>query len=203
MSRYKKNLLTQNAKMKQTSKATGLKTMDFALRAVLDCPYAGVCKQYCYDKKADIRYPNVRPKRDYNKQATLRNSFTYRMRNEIIDSAADVVRVHSGGDFYSAEYVKKWWEIANSLPDVQFYAYTKSLPLFKFNKTGYTKLFLDMPCNFTLIFSFGGKHDDLINKDIDRHAIVYEKELPDGYSYANSNDHVALARNHRIALKKH
>lgn len=196
-------LLTQNNKMKRTSVITGLNTMDFALRAVLDCPFAGECRRYCYDKKSIRRFDSVKNKRNSNKRITKTDGFVIRMIKEIEQNNADVIRVHSGGDFYSEEYTAKWWEIARRLPNIKFYAYTKSLPFFKKTKIRYTNLYKNMPRNFTLIFSFGGTRDDLIDIARDRHAIVYTDKLPDGYSYANDNDHIALASNKKIALKKH
>jgi len=57
--------------------------------------------------------------------------------------------------------------------------------------------------NLVIIYSYGGKLDHLINPKKDRHAIVYTGVLPKGYSYANDNDHIALAKNKKIALLKH
>jgi hypothetical protein len=55
------------------------------------------------------------------------------MRNS--DSGADVpelpegtklVRIHVAGDFDSAAYIERWIEIAESKPEVKFWAYTRS-----------------------------------------------------------------------------
>ena len=52
------NLLTQNSKLKKTSKAVGLKVMNFGIPALVDpesgrrtCPFAGSCAKYCYAQK--------------------------------------------------------------------------------------------------------------------------------------------------------
>jgi hypothetical protein len=37
-----------------------------------------------------------------------------------------VFRIHVSGDFYSAAYTRKWIQIVKALPEVQFYAYTRS-----------------------------------------------------------------------------
>jgi hypothetical protein len=39
--------------------------------------------------------------------------------------ALKYVRVHGSGDFFSQEYVDKWKRIAQNVPNVVFYAYTK------------------------------------------------------------------------------
>ena len=37
-----------------------------------------------------------------------------------------VVRIHTGGEFYSAEYAAKWLEVVRRRPKVRFYAYTRA-----------------------------------------------------------------------------
>ena len=61
----------------------------------------------------------------------------------------------------------KWFKVMESLDYVSFYAYSKSLPLFE----GVT-----LPKNFTLIKSMGGKRDDLINVELDRHSAIFEAD---------------------------
>ena len=41
--------------------------------------------------------------------------------------AAFTVRIHCSGDFYDADYVRKWIEIVRASPHTRFYAYTRSL----------------------------------------------------------------------------
>lgn len=38
-------------------------------------------------------------------------------------------RIHEAGDFYSTEYMLKWFEIARMFPEITFYAYTKSFSI--------------------------------------------------------------------------
>ncbi len=191
----KLKLLTQNAKMKKTSKLTGKKTYDFALPAMSTCPFAGECKKYCYASKGSFMYPVVKAKHEANYQATKDKDFTVNMIEEIIMSEAECIRLHSSGDFYSREYFIKWRKIANALPHITFYAYTKSLP----HTTWYP------PENLILLYSFGGTHDHIIDKKTDRHAIVIKKgeSVPMDYAIANNNDHLALASNKKIALLEH
>jgi hypothetical protein len=37
-----------------------------------------------------------------------------------------VLRIHCSGDFYSADYARKWLEIMRHCPNVRFYLYTRS-----------------------------------------------------------------------------
>ena len=38
---------------------------------------------------------------------------------------ADVVRIHSAGDFYNRQYIRQWGQVADRTPNVQYYAYTR------------------------------------------------------------------------------
>jgi hypothetical protein len=40
---------------------------------------------------------------------------------------APVVRVHTGGDFFSQRYFDAWLEVSRQRPQTTFYFYTKSL----------------------------------------------------------------------------
>ena len=192
-------LLTQNTKLKKTSKITGIKTYDFAITAQLTCPKAGECKKWCYASKGTYYFPVVKNKLLQNFEHTKLKSFAPDMIQEIEKKKIEAVRIHSSGDFYNKTYLGKWLKIAAQLPEVTFYAYTKSLHLFK--DSGGNNL--PLLKNVTIIYSYGGKLDHLINVKKDRHAIVYTGKLPSGYSYANDNDHIALSRNKKIALLMH
>jgi hypothetical protein len=83
-------------------------------------------------------------------------------------------------------------------PKVKFYAYTKQVKMFKG---------LELPENFVVIFSYGGKQDALINPETDRHAAVF-KSLSDllaaGYVDSSKDDSIAhMSENHRIGLVYH
>lgn len=71
------------------------------------------------------------------------------------------VRIHESGDFYNNEYFEAWMEVAKSMPDINFYAYTKSIPYVKAKE----KQLKDIP-NFSITLSEGGRKDDEI-KDLD------------------------------------
>lgn len=94
-----------------------------------------------------------------------------------LDQGGAAVRVHDSGDFYSDEYLDAWIEIARSVPDVLFYAYTKEVPRVKDRaRAG------DFPTNFRIILSLGGIHDHMIDGEEDRHAEVF----PDLVSLADA-----------------
>lgn len=190
-------LLTQNSKLKKTSKATGLRVFNFGIPAQDTCLWAGECKKYCYASKGAYIWSNVKPAFQRRLDATKQDNFPHVMIAEIIKRKASVIRIHDSGDFYSREYLMKWFRIMESLPNVIFYAYSKSLPLLKGEK---------LPANFTLIKSEGGKRDDLIDPSVDRHARIFKTEaelIAEGYANASENDLIAIGSNPKIGLLAH
>jgi hypothetical protein len=190
-------LLTQNSKLKETSKLSGLKVMNFGIPAQHTCLWAGSCKKYCYASKGAYIWSNVKPAFERRLEATKQDDFPQVMIAEITKRKVSVVRIHDSGDFYSREYLHKWFKIMESLPGVRFYAYSKSLPLFEGVK---------LPDNFTLIKSEGGKRDDLIDASHDRHARIFKTEaelIAAGYANASENDLIATGSNPKIGLLAH
>lgn len=184
-------MLTQNAKLKKTSKLHKCKILGFNLPPVKTCPYAGECKKYCYAKKCMAR---CNKQMQDNLVATKRLDFIQRMGEELLTKRPTHVRIHPSGDFYSKAYFLKWVRLAKLFPEITFYAYTKSIPFVNF--TG-------LPRNLVLMFSYGGKRDDLI-LDSDRHCIVVDclLEVPAGYVIGNDDD-FQMMRHSKIAFIKH
>ena len=190
-------LLTQNSKLKKTSKTTGLRVFNFGIPAQDTCLWAGECKKYCYASKGAYIWSNVKPAFQRRLDATKQDNFPQLMIAEILKKKASVIRIHDSGDFYSREYLMKWFKVMEALPDVVFYAYSKSLPLFTGEK---------LPSNFKLIKSEGGKRDDLINPSVDRHARIFKTEaelIAEGYANASENDLIAIGNNPKIGLIAH
>lgn len=190
-------LLTQNSKLKKTSLANNSRVYNFGIPAQSTCLWAKDCVKYCYAKKGAYAYSNVKPAFERRLTATKTAAFIPMMIGEILSKKATHIRIHDSGDFYSREYLHKWFKIMDSLPHVNFYAYSKSLPLFANER---------LPSNFTLIKSIGGKADTSINFETDRHAKIF-KSVTDltaaGYANASDNDLVAIAKNHKIGLVIH
>jgi len=132
------NLLTQNAKMKKTSKENNAKIFNFSIPAYktksgkLTCPFAAACVKYCYAQKGNYkRFPIIADLMEKKYKITKQNNFITLMNEEIIKKKATHIRIHDSGDFYSIEYLLKWVDIATQNTNVIFYAYTKSIPFFK------------------------------------------------------------------------
>jgi len=200
-------LLTQNSKLKKTSKEMGVRVFNFGIPATKDpetnkitCPFAGACKKFCYATKGAYAWSNVKPAFAWRYQQTKADGFVQSMVQEVTKKKADFIRVHDSGDYYAPKYIDKWFEIAKQLPDVKFYSYTKSMPLF---------LGRDLPKNYDIIFSEGSTVDHLIDKSKHRHSSIFKsaQELEQAdYCDASKNDLMATKwfnKNHRIGLIYH
>jgi hypothetical protein len=128
----------------------------------------------------------------------MSDAIAVKQRTAIKHNKRLVIRIHDSGDFYSMEYIRKWLEIIHRNADVQFYAYTKQVPIFRR---------LELPINFTVIYSEGGLADDRINTATDRHSRVFSSldELhAAGYDDATEDDSVAWrSTTGRIGLVYH
>jgi len=182
-----KSILTQNGKLKKTSKLMGVRVFNFGIPAYrtadgkTTCPFAGDCVQYCYAQKGAYSWGNVKPAFERRYALTREDSFFTIMRDEIQRVRADYVRVHDSGDYYSPKYLNKWLKIAESLPEVRFYSYTNSVKMVKD---------ADIPENYDFTFSDGGKQVHLI-EDGDKHSRVfksYDFMRASGYVDASDND---------------
>lgn len=116
------------------------------LPSITTCPYATEhCKSFCYARKAEKAYPSVMPSRLAHLEASRKPDFVERMiftieaylsKPSYKTAKKVVVRVHESGDFYSAEYMAKWFEIAEHFKGdhrIVFMAYTKSLVYINYN----------------------------------------------------------------------
>jgi hypothetical protein len=84
------------------------------------------------------------------------------------EGAKKEVRIHESGDFFNGEYLEAWIKVAQQMPNVKFYAYTKSIPYVKFAE----EKLKNLP-NFSITFSEGGRRDSEMG-DVDiKQAKVY------------------------------
>ena len=132
------NLLTQNSKLKRTSKELGLRVFNFGIPAYksasgkLTCPFADECVKFCYAKKGAYVWSNVQPAFEKRYQLSKTDDFVYSMIDEIIKKKPDYIRVHDSGDYYSKAYLDKWLMIASVNPNVKFYSYTNCVEMLKY-----------------------------------------------------------------------
>lgn len=149
--------------VKNTKYYTGT-VYEFNLPTGATCPFANECKVSvdrvtgkfnvkhgafrCYAASAE-RFPGVREHRWANYEAAKKGLLPE------LPAGAKHVRIHMSGDFFSQEYFDLWLDYIRRYPDVEFWAFTKSL-LYWANRLG------SIPPNLVLTASYGGHFDDLI-----------------------------------------
>jgi hypothetical protein len=128
---------------------------------ITTCPGAGGCQLFCYARKGGyVMFPasSMSAAQALNFLVNDPDGYTATVNKEIhtIKNKTDkagiqlVVRWHDAGDFFSKEYLDLAYGVAESNPDVQFYAYTKMGDV----ATG------SSPANFTMNFSSGSKRSE-------------------------------------------
>ena len=197
-------LTNSNSKLKKSSKLNNASIYAFDIPAYktktgkITCPFAKDCIKYCYAQKGAYTWSPAQNKHNENYKATKLNNFIDIVQDEINRKRKIThIRVHSSGDYYSPKYLDKWLTIARNNPNIIFYSYTKSIPLV--NK-------VNLPKNYLMIYSEGGKQDNLINKNEHRHAKIFNNEkelLKAGYIDASGDDLLALTPNKKVGLIFH
>lgn len=151
----------------------------------------------CFAASAEAIYPSTRNSRWRNLEL-LRKARTRGAMAELINASlpenATIVRVHVSGDFYNEEYFMAWMAVGHARPHVKFYAYTKSLPLWK-------KLIEWVPDNFVLTASLGGKFDNyavglktarVVFSEEEAAALAIEIDHDDTHAYEGKDDFALL-----------
>ena len=93
------NLLTQNRKLKSTSKELGLRVFNFGIPAYksasgkLTCPFADECVKFCYAKKGAYIWSNVQPAFEKRYQLTITDKFVTAMTKEIITANGNLYQL--------------------------------------------------------------------------------------------------------------
>jgi hypothetical protein len=201
------NLLTQNSKLKRTSKELNVRVFNFGIPAYksasgkLTCPFADACVKFCYAKKGAYIWSNVQPAFEKRYQISKTDKFIQAMSDEITKKKPDYIRVHDSGDYYSKAYLNKWLAIAAIHTDVRFYSYTNCVQMLKD---------VDLPSNYDIIFSDSGKQKHLIDQKLDRFTKIfdsYDELVSKGYINASKIDLNATKwfnkDNNKVGLIKH
>lgn len=116
----------------------------------------------CYAASPE-RFPAVREHRWANFEWVKNGN------KPIIPNGCRAIRIHASGDFFSQAYFDMWIEIARENPNVEMWAYTKSLNY-------WVRRISSIPANLTLTASMGGRHDQLIAEYGLKHAIVVKNK---------------------------
>lgn len=194
-----KSIITSNSKLKKdgiwnvTLPAYSASiVMNGKLETINTCPSAGVCKAYCYASQGTYNFAKCVVKHARNLQFLLDDSFGFatQLVQEIKGKRnLRAIRWNDSGDFFNSHY----WTIARAvmeaLPNIRFYAYSKRVAFFK-----ELQAHKALPANFTVVFSFGGMEDHLIDTQNDRHAKVFSSRgilRAAGYSDGTHTDRLA------------
>ena len=166
------------------------------------CPSAGICGAFCYAKNGTYLFKNVMKAHIKKLELVLYEPDKWKtmMNDELLKKKYNgkYIRIHDGGDFYSEDYALMWLDIAKSNPQCTFYAYTKEVKMFKEDISNM------IPNNFIVIYSYGGKQDDLIDRENDRHSDVfpdYDEMIKLGYKDIEEDDKLsAIHPNKKVGL---
>lgn len=136
---------------------------------------------FCYASRSE-RFPAVRDHRWKNYEYVLNGGVPK------IPKESNAIRIHASGDFFNQKYFDMWLKICVENPDVEFWAYTKSLKYWVVRLN-------EIPKNLILTASYGGRNDELIKKHNLKHSIVVEnKDLAIGLPI-DYNDDIARTPN--------
>ena len=212
-----KSVLTQNTKMRKSSQ-NGTVVYNFGIPAfkssksdTVTCPNALHCVRGCYARQGAYSWQNVNAAYEARLALTKDANFIEIMAYQIealLKKHKDrtiMIRIHDSGDFYNENYFRAWVKLSHRFLEhgVKFYAYTKMVHMVK---TVQSAICL-WPNNFDIIFSYGGKEDNLIQTETDRHSKVFQTEaalIEANYHNATNDDNEALNPNYtKIGLVYH
>jgi hypothetical protein len=138
----------------------------------------------CYAAMQEMQYDAVRENRWHNFDLLLsagkdggieaQADLITRSINYFMDSEGqyEKLRIHESGDFYNNEYFNAWMLVAQRIPEINFYAYSKSLPYVKWAE----EQLKNIP-NFAITLSEGGRDDDKLDTiDIKRSTVFNKPE---------------------------
>jgi hypothetical protein len=102
----------------------------FSILADVTCPGSTpLCRKFCYAKKAERQYPNVRLSRTKNLACIKTAGFVADTIAELSKRKFECMRIHESGDFTSQAYLNKWFKICRALPQKKFLVYTQNYKL--------------------------------------------------------------------------
>ena len=159
----------------------------------------------CFSASQEVQYTNVFNLRKHNFDSLNHlhiNDMIHHLHTDLPKNAG-IVRIHVAGDFFSADYMQAWYNVAMMNPSVLFYAYTKSLQYWEYRVNEYPELH-----NFILTASYGGRDDGLISElGLRSTTVVYSEAEAEilGLEIDHDDSHAARPslRNKDFALLIH
>ena len=138
------------------------------------CSKAGECTRDCYAQMGRYIMFDATVRLNTQKLNYLMNHWTEWKSRMITTIKAlswgggAVLRWHDSGDFISEKYLHMAFDIAKATPNDNHYAYSKEVSMIQSS---------EIPPNFEIKYSYGGKEDKLINPTTDGHARIIPDEL--------------------------
>lgn len=194
-----KKILTSNSKLRKDGiynfcmpAVHANVVMNGKLETLVTCESAGLCKNFCYASGSSYAFDCSMIKHHRNLQYMLDASFDFV--DQIVKEIKSKRKLTAIRWHDSADFIPMLWpiyvEVMKQCPDVKFYAYTKMVKFFKELQSKN-----EIPSNLTLVYSFGGKFDSMIDINKDRHARIFKnrKDLrAAGYSETYNSDRNAF-----------
>jgi len=131
----------------------------------------------CYAASPE-RFPAVRNHRWAN------YDYVRKSNKPVLPKDCKAVRIHAAGDFFNQAYFDMWIEVAKENPDVEFWAYTKSLKY-------WVNRINEIPANLVLTASAGGRNDELINQYKLKYVQIVKDETLAPAQLVDTNDDLA------------
>jgi hypothetical protein len=185
-----------NAKLVALQKKLGKKVYTLSTLAGIGCPGAKDCHSRavetpeglriqdgphtlfrCFSASQEVLFPSVYKNRKNNREAILACENKVEKIVELFLSSmpkkAGVIRYHVSGDWFTQNHFDAALRVAELKPEILFYCYTKSIPFWVKRKN-------DIPTNFVLTASLGGKYDGMaIENGLRTAKVVYSQEEAD------------------------
>jgi hypothetical protein len=109
------------------NKKVGEKVLLWNIPVFDTCPGKTMaCATNCYANHDNYKRPHVKRRHAWNRKVAEADNFCERAIVELRQRSPSLVRIHSAGDFYTPEYTRKWLAIIAALPNIKFWAYTRS-----------------------------------------------------------------------------
>lgn len=142
-------------------------------------------KYRCFSAQEEAFKPSMRAARWRNFAILKEHPSTLFMAGKILSSlplSTAITRVHIGGDYFNQAYFDAWLTTARMRPNMLFYSYTKSVNF-------WVNRLKQIPKNFSLVASRGGKHDHLIDEhNLCSATVVYHPDAAEALNLEIDHD---------------
>lgn len=132
LAQIRRALTSNKTLFSDANRKLGKRILTFGIPAVITCPgrtevcSGGECPR-CYATKAFFKMGHSQDFKLRSLICLLSDDFVARVVTDLSSRRQRVIRVHDAGDFYSAEYIRKWLLIIHKLRAThRFFAYTRS-----------------------------------------------------------------------------